>query len=102
MSANNQIKNAEQTFANRCLETYKAWLTEIEQAKDMIVKEFNETLDAHGNLFRLALNEAEALAAQTEYPHLVYPALAVERVQAVAAWRRRQAAIRQRPLLAAA
>jgi hypothetical protein len=103
MSATNKTNNqTELTFTGRCVETYKAWLAEIEQAKEMIVNEFNETLDAHGNLFRLALNEAEALAGQTEYPHLVYPALAAERVQAVANWRKRQALIQQRPLLAAA
>ena len=84
------------TFANRCKECYKAFVAEIEQAKDMIVKEFNETLDTHGNLFRLALNEAEVLAEQTDYPHLFYPALATERVQAVAAWRRRQQTVSQR------
>ena len=53
----------------------------------MIVNDFQETLDTHGNLFRLALNEAEALARQTDYPHLFFPSLAMERVQAVVAWR---------------
>ncbi len=98
MKANNQL-NTNHTFTDRCREAYKTLLAEIEQAKEAIVNEFNETLDTHGNLFRLALNEAEALATQTEYPHLVYPALAAERVQAVATWRRRQAAIRQQPHL---
>jgi hypothetical protein len=82
--------NAKQTFTNRCLQSCKVLLAEIEQAKNMIVNDFHETLDMHGSLFRLALNEAEALAWQTDYPHLVYPTLAMERVQAVAAWRRRQ------------
>jgi hypothetical protein len=82
--------NAEQTFTHRCLQSCKVLLTEIEQAKNMIVNDFHETLDTHGNLFRLALNEAEVLALQTDYPHLVYPTLAMERVQAVVAWRRRQ------------
>jgi hypothetical protein len=95
MSAiDNQTKNfTEQTFANRCRECLKVFLAEIEQAREMIVKDFNETLDTHGNLFRLALNEAEVLAMQTTYPHLFYPALAAERVQVVADWRRRQQAI---------
>jgi hypothetical protein len=91
MNATNENKNdVEQTFANRCLQSCKVLLAEIEQAKNMIVNDFHETLDTHGNLFRLALNEAEALAWQTDYPHLVYPTLAMERVQAVVAWRRRQ------------
>ena|ERR1700733_4351765 len=94
----NHTKNFSNTFANRCKESYKAFVAEIEQAKDMIMKEFNETLDTHGNLFRLALNEAEVLAEQTGYPHLFYPALATERVQAVADWRRRQQTVSQRQL----
>jgi hypothetical protein len=102
MSATNKTNGAEQTFTDRCKETCKAWRAEIEQAREMIVNEFHETLEVHGSLFRLALNEAEALAGQTEYPHLFYPALAQERVQAVAAWRQRQGMIQQRPLLVAA
>jgi hypothetical protein len=91
MNTTNGNKNiAEQTLANRCLQSCKVLLVEIEQTKNMIVNDFHETLDTHGNLFRLALNEAEALAWQTDYPHLFYPTLAMERVQAVVAWRRRQ------------
>jgi len=33
-----------------------------------------------------ALNEAEAAAWQTMFPHLVFPALATEKVQAAIAW----------------
>jgi hypothetical protein len=88
--------DAKQTFADRCLQSCKVLLAEIEQAKNTVVNDFHETLDAHGNLFRLALNEAEALALQTDYPHLVYPTLAMERVQAVVAWRGRQRSVQQR------
>ena len=42
---------------------------------------------------KLALNEAEALALQTGFPHLVFPALAEEKVHAIAAWHQRQAAL---------
>ncbi len=96
MNTTNENKhNTEQTFTNRCLQSCKVLLTEIEQAKNMIVNDFHETLDTHGNLFRLALNEAEALAWQTDYPHLFYPTLARERVQAVVEWRRRQQSLRR-------
>ena len=102
MNMTNENKNqAEPSFANRCLGSCKALLAEIEQARHMIVNELQETLDTHGNLFRLALNEAEALASQTAFPHLFFPALAHERVQAVVNWRQRQQAINQpRPALA--
>ncbi len=94
-TTNENTNNAKQTFTNRCLQSCKVLFAEIEQAKNMIVDDFHETLDTHGNLFRLALNEAEALAWQTDYPHLVYPTLAMERVQAVVAWRRRQQSVQQ-------
>jgi hypothetical protein len=42
----------------------------------------------------LALNEAEALAWETEYPYLVFPTLAAEKAQAVAKWQVRQHLIR--------
>jgi hypothetical protein len=47
-------------------------------------------------LFRLALTEAEALAWQTEHPQLFFPALAREKVQAVAVWQARQDSLRRR------
>jgi hypothetical protein len=86
---------AKNTFADRCAQCYKHFVAEIEEIRARIVNEFRENLDGHGNLFRLALNEAEFLALQTEYPHLVFPALAMEKVQAVNNWRARQRAIRQ-------
>jgi len=94
-TTNENTNNAKQTLTDRCLQSCKVLFAEIEQAKKMIADDFHETLDAHGNLFRLALNEAEAFALQTDYPHLVYPALAMERVQAVVAWRGRQQSVQQ-------
>jgi hypothetical protein len=102
-TTNENSDSAKQTFTDRCRQSYQVLLAEIEQAKNMIVNDFHETLDTHGNLFRLALNEAEALAWQTDYPHLFYPTLAMERVQAVIAWRRRQQSLLQpRPAFAEA
>jgi hypothetical protein len=92
---------AKNTLTNLCVQCYKRFVAEIEDTRARIVNEFRENLDSHGNLFRLALNEAEFLASQTEYPHLVFPALAMEKVQAVKDWRARQYAIRQnRPAFA--
>ena len=47
-------------------------------------------------VFQLALNEAEALAWQSGYPHLFFPALAWEKAATVAQWHLRQQTIRQR------
>lgn len=82
--------SAEPTIAERCVQSYKRLLVGIKQTRNRIANEFHET---HGQLVQLALNEAEALAWQTTYPHLLFPALAVEKVQAVATWQNRQRAI---------
>jgi hypothetical protein len=46
-------------------------------------------------LLRLALDEAEALAWQTGFPHLWFPVLAKEKAEAIARWDWRQNRIRQ-------
>jgi len=58
--------------------------------KNRIAGEFRETLDSHTQLFQLTLREAEALAFQTDYPHLLFPSLALEKLQTVSAWQARQ------------
>lgn len=47
------------------------------------------------HLIRLALNEAEALAAQTGVSELVLPALAEEKVSALKKWATRQEQLRK-------
>lgn len=86
----NKKLNAEQTIANRCLQSCKKLLAGIERAKKGIAAEFREIVESNQKAFQLALNEAEALAWQTDYPQLFFPTLAMEKVQAVAARRTRQ------------
>jgi hypothetical protein len=101
MNTTNKNTTAKNTFTQLCAQCYNRFVAEVTEVRDRIATEFRENLDSHGNLFRLALNEAEFLASQTEYPHLVFPALAMEKVQAVNDWRARQSAIRQnRPVYA--
>ncbi|HEY1490010.1 MAG TPA: hypothetical protein VGF90_03125, partial [Verrucomicrobiae bacterium] len=52
--------------------------------------ESRAALKEHERILKLALSEAEALAWQTVYPHLVFPALATEKIQRVADRNRRQ------------
>jgi hypothetical protein len=52
--------------------------------------ELHKTTPETERLIRLALNEAEALAAQTGVPELVLPALAEEKVAALKKWAIRQ------------
>jgi len=68
---------------------------QIATAKAMIFAESSPALKAQEHLLRLALNEAEAVAGQTIYPHLVFPALAAEKVLAVIAWVARQESVRR-------
>ncbi len=66
-------------------------------------REFDLLLERHPRVFRLALNEAEALAWETEFPHLVFPALAQEKINELARWHQRQRAVRRNePILALA
>jgi hypothetical protein len=55
--------------------------------------EFADLSSQRGHLVRLSLNEAEALALQTAYPQLVFPALAQEKLSALKVWHQRQTAI---------
>src|SRR6266850_556558 len=87
--------NADRAFAKVCLASCQKLIAQIEKAKDTILAEFRETRETHEQLLQLALNEAEALAWQTAYPHLVFPTLAMEKAQAVAAWGARQQSIRE-------
>jgi hypothetical protein len=83
------------TFTDACRECYQKVVEQIRTAKDAILAESRELLGVQEQVLKLALNEAEALAWQTLYPHLVFPELATEKVQAVAGWNRRQRAVRQ-------
>ncbi len=96
--ANENLKNARAgtAFKNACRATCQKVLAQITRVKESIFAESRYTLQTQERLLRLALNEAEALAWQTMYPHLVFPELAVEKVQAVANWNARQNS-RRRP-----
>ena len=87
---NNGGAGVGQRFGNTCRECGQKMLAQVGRVKDAIFAEAHDTLKVQDRMLRLALNEAEALALQTLYPHLLFPALAVEKVQAVAAWENRQ------------
>jgi len=57
--------------------------------------ELEKTAPETQRLIRLALNEAEALAAQTGVSELVLPTLAEEKVSALKKWAVRQEALRK-------
>ena len=88
-------------FSKACLRSCKKVLTQIKKTKNAIFAEARGTLKTHEQMLRLALNEAEALAWQTRYPHLLFPTLAMEKVQAVAAWNAHQQSVRGTNLIPA-
>jgi hypothetical protein len=84
------VNNAVKAAVNLCVNSYQKLAAQIERTKELLLAEARNTMKVSDRSLRLALNEAEALASQTLYPHLVFPALALEKVQAVAAWEKRQ------------
>ena len=89
-------QNAVKTAAKVCIESCQQLAAQFERAKGNLLAELRETLEVPEKLFRLALNEAEALAWESGYPHLVFPVLATEKVQATAQWNARQQFLRQK------
>ena len=88
-------ENSRQDFATLCLDSCRKLLDRIEEVKQAVLDEFHDTLDAHNQMVRLAVNEAEALAWETDYPHLVFPALAHEKAQEVRSWETRQREVKR-------
>jgi hypothetical protein len=78
-----------------CIKCCQKMVARMRETKEAILVESRDALKAPERMLRLALNEAEALAWQTAYPHLVFPALAAEKVQAVADWNRHQESVRE-------
>jgi hypothetical protein len=89
--------NPRSKFATACLKSCIKLMEQIARVKQIVLDEFRDTVDVHHNLLRLAANEAEALAYETDYPHLVFPALATEKAQEIANWETRQRAISMPP-----
>jgi hypothetical protein len=78
------------TMGAACLDSCQKILAHVENARARIFDEFRENLVGHEHLLKLAVNEAEALAWQTGFPQLLFPALAAEKARDVAAWHERQ------------
>ena len=87
-TTNQNVTNgpARTALKNACLAACQKVLERIAAAREMISNESRGMLRAQEHLLQLALNEAEAAAWQTTCPDLVFPVLAIEKVQAVVAW----------------
>lgn len=67
----------------------------VSNLKEGMLYEYAQLAGEHTRLLRLALNEAEALAWQTDFPHLLFPVLAAEKANTAIAWHERQSALRR-------
>lgn len=85
-----KIETTSSSFASACMASCRKLLDRIAQVKRSVLDEFHDTVDAHNKMLRLAVNEAEALAWETDYPELVFPTLAQEKAIEVTSWQVRQ------------
>jgi hypothetical protein len=85
------------TIKNACLSACRKLLTQIQRSKEAILAEFQNQFQVPEHLLRLAVNEAEALAWETRYPHLLFPMLATEKAEAVLNWQAHQQAMETAP-----
>jgi hypothetical protein len=83
-------------LAHRCLGACRRFLAQLSSIKAGVLREFRSKVEEHDHLLELAVNEAEALAWESGFPQLLFPALAMEKAQKVAAWHARQKFFTQR------
>ena len=78
-----------------CDHCYQSVLRRLTAIRTRIEREFSRTMTGYEKLLRGAMNEAEALAWQTPYPHLFFPALAEEKAAAARQWVTRQRSLKK-------
>jgi len=93
---NTNTSNLRSNIARKCIACGQKVAAQIEKIKASVLEEFHDGLEKHDHLLHLAINEAEALAWQSQYPQLVFADLATEKAQAVEAWSKHQISIDHR------
>ncbi|HZV34085.1 MAG TPA: hypothetical protein VFB72_05865 [Verrucomicrobiae bacterium] len=91
MKTTAQLKNS---VSDACIKSCQAIVAQVAKTKDAMLAQFRELVADHEEVLRLALNEAEALAWQTQYPQLVFQDLAEEKAKHVAEWAAHQRVVR--------
>jgi hypothetical protein len=79
-----------QSFASACFASCQKLAAQVDRVRESFLAEFRDTFASNGQLLNHVINEADALAWQTDYPQLFFPTLALEKVQAAASWKARQ------------
>jgi hypothetical protein len=93
--SNQETTTSKPTRMSVCLASCKKLLAQIRKTKGAIFAEFHDAFQKHEHLLHLALNEAEALAWETDYPHLIFPTLATEKAHALASWNTHQGSVQR-------
>ena len=76
-------------------------MRQLDGVKNTILRQANLAGAVDRQVLRLAVAEAEALAWQTPYPHLLFPTLAQEKAAAANRWTERQRVLKNSgPVLA--
>ena len=77
------------------LRSCRKLLGQLDRVKRSVLQEFELKAAGEERFLRLALNEAEALAWQTPYPHLLFPVLAEEKAASMKQWSARQRLVKE-------
>ncbi len=80
-----------------CTRCYHAVLRRLADVKAQVTTDFRHEMTGYEQVLSASLNEAEAVAWQTPYPHLLFPALAEEKAIEARQWAAQQRAIWNRP-----
>jgi hypothetical protein len=68
---------------------------QVRTLKESLLSQYGAALNGKEQILRSAITEAEALAWQTTYPHLVFPVLAEEKLIGARRWVWRQESVRR-------
>ncbi len=97
MKMNSKLKDEGKAAPSRtvCFASCRKLNTQVTEVKQAILQEYENRLAGNSHMLEAAVNEAEALAWQTPYPHLFFPLLAQEKATAATRWAVRQRMVRQ-------
>ena len=84
----------EHSITTFCMAYGRKLISELQRTKEELVSQFRKAFTGNQRMLRLVLSEAEALAFRTQYPHLVFPSLALEKIERAVAGQRRQQQLR--------
>ncbi len=103
MNTRNESKDGTKAAEPRtvCFASCRKLNAQVNDLKRTIVEEFQTGMPVDGQMIQAAVNEAEALAWQTPYPHLFFPVLAREKAAAATQWVTRQQLVRHQSLIRA-